>query len=146
MFHRVLVAVDPSPARHATVRLAGDVARLTGAKVRVLHVAPTAATLAAVVPLENDAEAKTVVDEAVTTLRDSGVDAEGAVAGGLTTQIATAISAAAEEFQADLLVLGHHHRSALEAFISPRVSDAVAHASRIAVLLAPEDGTATGRN
>ncbi|MEU5085188.1 universal stress protein [Streptomyces sp. NPDC021356] len=142
MFHRVLVAVDPSPARHSVVRLAGDVARLNGAKVRVLHVAPTSATLAAVVPLENEAEAKAVLDEAVTALRDSGVDAEGAVAAGLTTQIATAISAAAEEFGADLLVLGHHHRGPLEAFVSPRVSDAVAHAARIAILLAPEDTTA----
>ncbi|MEU1306494.1 universal stress protein, partial [Streptomyces shenzhenensis] len=58
MFQRILVAVDSSPARHAAVRLTGDMARLTGAKVRVLHVAASAATLAAVVPLEDDAEAR----------------------------------------------------------------------------------------
>ncbi|MEU9554206.1 universal stress protein [Streptomyces fumanus] len=139
MFHRILVAVDPSPARHSAVRLAGEMARPTGAKVRVLHIAASAATLAAVVPLEDDAEAKAVVDEALAALREAGVEAEGTVTTTLTTQIATTIAAAAEEFDADLLVLSPHHRGSLKAFINPRVSDAVAHASRIAVLLAPEE-------
>ncbi|WP_225823992.1 universal stress protein [Streptomyces naphthomycinicus] len=141
MFHRILVPIDASPARHTVVRLAGDMARLTGAKVSVLHVAASAATLAAVVPLEDDAEAKAILDEAVTGLRDAGVDAEGTVTNALTTQIATIISTAAEEWQADLLVLSPHHRGPLEGLFNPRVSDAVAHNSRIAVLLAPEDGS-----
>ncbi|WP_018569764.1 universal stress protein [Streptomyces sp. PsTaAH-124] len=144
MFHRVLVAVDSSPARHSAVRLAGDMARLTGARVGVLHVAPTAATLAVVVPLEGDAEAEALVDEAVTALRDAGVEAEGTVASGLTTEIATTISAAAEDFGADLVVLSPHHRGFLEGIFSPRVSDAVAHTGRTAVLLAPEEGPGTG--
>ncbi|CAL9330666.1 hypothetical protein SUDANB145_00059 [Streptomyces sp. enrichment culture] len=140
MFQRILVAVDSGPGRHSALRLAGDMARLTGATVRVLHVATATATLAAVVSLEDDTEAKAVLDEAVTGLRDTGVDAEGAVAHALTTQVATTISAAAEEWQADLLVLSPHHRGALEALVHPRVSDIVAHSSRTAVLLAPEDG------
>jgi len=69
MFQRILVAVDPSPARHSVIRLAGDMARLTGAKVSVLHVAPSSATLAAVVPLEDDAEAKAILDEALAALK-----------------------------------------------------------------------------
>ncbi|GGJ27528.1 universal stress protein [Streptomyces brasiliensis] len=139
MFHRILVAIDAGPTRHSAVRLAGDLAKLTGAKVNVLHIAASAATLAAVVPLEDDAEAKAVVEEAVAALRDSGVDAQGTVGSGLTNQIAETISTTAEEFKADLLVLSPHHRGTLEALINPRISDAVAHASRIAVLLAPED-------
>ncbi|MFD8387287.1 universal stress protein [Streptomyces sp. NPDC059679] len=139
MFQRILVAVDSSPARHSVVRLAGDMARLTGAKVSVLHVAASSATLAAVVSLEDDAEAKAILDEAVARLRDAGVEAEGAVAHALTTQIATTISSAAEEWQADLVILSPHHRGSLEALINPRVSDAVAHSSRTAVLLAPEE-------
>lgn len=144
MFHRILVAVDSSPARHAVVRLAGDMARLTGAKVKVLHVAPSTATLAAVVPLEDDTEAKAVLDEAVRTLRDADIDAEGALAQGLTTQIAATIAATAEEFQADLLVLSPHHRGSLETLFNPRVSDAVAHISRAAILLVPETAEGTG--
>ncbi|MCC8450350.1 universal stress protein [Streptomyces rochei] len=138
MFKRILVAVDPSPARHSVIGLAGDMARLTGAKVSVLHVAPSTATIAAVVSLEDDAEAQGILDEALTRLRDAGVEAEGTVVDALTTQIATTISSAAEEWKADLLILSPHHRGSLEALINPRVSDAVAHTSRIAVLLAPD--------
>ncbi|MET8413144.1 universal stress protein [Streptomyces sp. NPDC005195] len=141
MFQRILVAVDPSPTRLSAVRLAGDLARLTEAQVRVVHVAASAATLAAVVPLEDDAQAKAVVDEALAALRDKGVKADAALVHGLTTQIATAISEAAAEFDADLIVVSPHHRGSVEALFNPRISDAVAHASRTAVLLAPEDGT-----
>ncbi|MGW5773892.1 universal stress protein [Streptomyces longwoodensis] len=141
MFQRILLAVDSGPANRSVVRLAGDLARLTGARARVVHVAASSATLAAVVSLEDDAEAKLVLDEAVTALRDAGVEADGVVARALTTQIAAAVSAAAEEWDADLIVLNPHHRGALEALISPRVSDAVAHSTRAAVLLAPEDTT-----
>ncbi|MFR0357437.1 universal stress protein [Streptomyces sediminimaris] len=141
MFQRILVAVDPSPARYSALRLAGEMAESSGAEVRVLHVAASTASLAAVVPLENDAEAKAVLDEAVTILRDRGVKAEGVLARGLTAQIAATISESAEEFTADLIVLSPHHRGSVEAFFNPRVSDAVAHASRTALLLAPEDKT-----
>ncbi|MFJ8009164.1 universal stress protein [Streptomyces fagopyri] len=141
MFQRILVAVDPGPTRLSAVGLAGDLARLTDAQVRVLHVAASTATLAAVVPLEDDAQAKAVIDEALAALHDKGVKADAALVHGLTTQIATAISEAAVEFGADLIVLSPHHRGSVEALFNPRVSDAVAHASRAAVLLAPEDGT-----
>ncbi|MEU6389374.1 universal stress protein [Streptomyces sp. NPDC046939] len=139
MFQRILVAVDSSPGRHSVLRLARDMALLAGATVRVLHIAPSKATLAAVVSLEDDDEAKAVLDEAVTLLREAGVQAEGAVSSALTTQVATTIVSAAEEWRFDLLILSPHHRGALEALVNPRVSDAVAHASRIPVLLAPEN-------
>ncbi|WP_320780587.1 universal stress protein [Streptomyces sp. CRN 30] len=139
VFQHILVAVDSSPSRRGAVRLAADMARLTGAKVSVVHVAAAAATLAAVVSLEDEQEAGAVLDEALTALREAGVTAEGTVVHALTTQIATTISAAAEEQGADLLVLSPHHRGSLEALIHPRVSDIVAHGARTAVLLAPED-------
>ncbi|MFB7494368.1 universal stress protein [Streptomyces sp. NPDC056161] len=140
MFHRILVAVDASPNRHAALRLAGELAGLTGAKVNVLHMAASEATLAAVVPLEDEAEAKAVLDESVAELRDAGVDAQGTLAVGLTTQIAPTIAGTAEDFEADLLILSPHHRGSLDALFNPRVSDAVAHASRTPILLVPENG------
>ncbi|MFD8541631.1 universal stress protein [Streptomyces rubrogriseus] len=141
MFQRILAAIDASPARHSVVRLTADMARLTGAEVTVVHIAPSTATIAAVVSLEDDSEATTILDEAITRLRDAGVEAEGTVVGALTTQIASTISATAREWQADLLILSPHHRGSLQALLNPRVSDAVTHNSRTAVLLAPEDGS-----
>ncbi|MFJ4787780.1 universal stress protein [Streptomyces sp. NPDC088794] len=139
MFKRILVAVDPSPARQSALRLAGELAQAADAEVRVLHVVASAANLAAVVPLEDDSEAKAILDEAVATLRDKGIKAEPALARGLTTQVAAAISEAADEFGADLIVLTPHHRGSIEALFDPRVSDAVAHSSHAAILLAPEE-------
>ncbi|GHB47074.1 universal stress protein [Streptomyces viridiviolaceus] len=141
MFQRILAAVDSSPGRHSVLQLAAELARLAEAKVRVLHIAPSSAAMATVVSLEDDAEAKAILDDAVAALRNAGVDVEGTLANALTTQIATTISSAAEEWPADLVILNPHHRGALEALINPRVSDAVAHRSRVAVLLAPEDNS-----
>jgi nucleotide-binding universal stress UspA family protein len=138
VFQRILVAVDPSPARRSAVRLAGDLAKLANAEVRVVHVIASAASVAAIVPLEEDAEAQAVLDEALTALRENGVKAEGTLLRGLTTQVAAAISETAEEFDADLIVLSPHHRSAAQALFDPRVSDAVAHRTHTAILLAPE--------
>lgn len=140
VFQRILVAVDPSPARHSAVRLTGELAQLANAEVRVIHVIASAASVAAVVPLEEDTEAQAVLDEALTALREQGVKAEGTLVRGLTTQVASAISETAQEFAADLIVLSPHHRGAVEALFDPRVSDAVAHHTKTAILLAPEGG------
>ncbi|WP_406445251.1 universal stress protein [Streptomyces sp. NBC_00631] len=141
VFQRILVAVDPGPARRSAVRLAGELAQVTNAEVRVVHVITSAVSVATVVALEDDAEAKAVLDDALAVLRDQGIKAEGTLVRGLTTQVAEVISETAEEFGADLIVLSPHHRGAVEALFDPRVSDAVAHRTNTAVLLAPEGGT-----
>nr|WP_306193176.1 universal stress protein [Streptomyces sp. MK5] len=139
MFKHILLAVDPSPARLASVRMAGDMARLTGASVHVVHVAAATATLDTVVRLEDDAEAEAILDEAVATLRDEGIKADGTLATGLLSEVPSLITSAAEQFRADLIVLSPHHRGAVAALFNPRVSDAVTHASRTAVLLVPDE-------
>ncbi|MER6679988.1 universal stress protein [Streptomyces olivaceoviridis] len=137
MFERIMVAVDPSPARKSVVRMAGELARLTGAEVHVLHVVTTAVAGDAVLPVESDEAGQGVLDEALTQLLGMDVKAEGRILHGLTVQVADAVSRAATEFRADLLIISPHHRSSLAALLNPRVSDAVAHRSRMAVLLAP---------
>lgn len=141
MYQRILVAVDSNPSARPALRTAGDMARLTGAAVHVVHVLASTVAFDTVMTLEEDSDAGAVVDEAVATLHGMGVEvADGEVVRDVTTQeVPGAISAAAEQFKADLLVLSPHHRGSVAAFFSPRVSDAVAHASRIAVLLVPEE-------
>ncbi|MFE6894418.1 universal stress protein [Streptomyces sp. NPDC057694] len=139
MFQRILVAVDPSPAHDSAVRLAGELAQAAGAQVRVLHVATTMIAGDTAVRLEDDDAAQGVVDDAIAVLLGMGVDAEGELRRGLSQQVAQEVSAAAEQFGADLLVVSPHHRGSFAALLNPRVSDAVAHTSRIAVLLAPAD-------
>ncbi|MEW2516441.1 universal stress protein [Streptomyces sp. NPDC046870] len=142
MFERILVAIDPTPARKSAVAMAGEMARLTGAQVHVLHVVTTAVAGDTVVATEDDAAARGVLDEALSALLGMGVEAGGELVRSLVPQVPEAVSEAAARFKADLLVVSPHHRGALAALFNPRVSDAVAHASRIPVLLAPANDEA----
>ncbi|MEU8735502.1 universal stress protein [Streptomyces tendae] len=142
MFKRILLAIDPSSSRITSVRMAGDLAQLTGASVHVLHVVAATATFDTVIRLEDDTEAKTILDEAVTTLRNEGIEADGTLVNGLLNEVPGAIIAAADQHRADLIILSPHHRGAVAALFNPRVSDAVTHASRTAVLLTADDSGA----
>ncbi|MEU2742050.1 universal stress protein [Streptomyces sp. NPDC007095] len=137
MFHRILVAVDGTPAVQSALRTTAELALLTGAKVRVLHIDPSEVVYDTVVGLEDDSAAHRVLDSAVATLRQAGIQADGELLDGLVSDVAAAVQEAAEGFDADLIVLSPHHRTRLAAWFSPSVSDAIAHKSRIAVLLAP---------
>lgn len=146
MYQRILVAVDSNTSSRPALRTAGDLARWTGAAVHVVHVLASTVTFDTVLPLEGDSDAGAVVEEAVATLRGMGVEeADGEIVRDVTTQeVVGAISGAAEQFGADLLVLSPHHRGSVAAFFNPRVSDAIAHTSRIAVLLVPEEQAEDG--
>jgi nucleotide-binding universal stress UspA family protein len=141
MFERILVALDPSLSHESALRLAGGLARPTGAEVLVLHVVPSTVAGDTVVTLEDDTEGTALLENAVSMLQATGIKADGRLVHGLTNLVPSLISDAAEEFKADLLVLSPHHRRPFAALLTPRVSDAIAHTSGIAVLLAPEPPT-----
>jgi nucleotide-binding universal stress UspA family protein len=138
VFHRILVAIDNSDARHRTIQAASELARPLGASLHVVHIATSAITPQALVELEDDATAQKVLDEAVASARDAGAQADGELLTGLNTHVAISLSEAAERFGADLIVLSPHHRGPVEALFSPRVSDGIAHSGKFAVLLLPE--------
>ncbi|MEU5312265.1 universal stress protein [Streptomyces sp. NPDC021562] len=138
MFDRILVAIDPSAARKTALLMAGELARSANATVHVLHVVTSMVAGDTVVKLEEEGRGEAILEEALTTLRGLGLEPEGHLAHSLTNLVPSVISAAAEDFKADLLVVSPHHRGAVAALFNPRVSDAVAHTNGIAVLLAPE--------
>ncbi|MER6977260.1 universal stress protein [Streptomyces carpinensis] len=138
MFERILVAIDPSDARLAALSTAGDMARLMNARVHVVHAVTSTVAAGNVLELEEEDEGRAILEESLAGLRELGVDADGHLVHGLTQEVAGVISAEAQDFKADLIVVSPHHRSSIAALFNPRVSDAVAHASRVAVLLVPE--------
>ncbi|MFE9445126.1 universal stress protein [Streptomyces sp. NPDC006602] len=138
MYERILVAIDPSDARRTALSTAGEMARLTGAKVHVVHVVASTVAAGAVLVLEEEDEGQAILKESLAALRDLGVQADGHLVRGLTPEVPAAISAAAEDFKADLMIISPHHRNSVSAFFNPRVSDAVAHGSRIDILLVSE--------
>ncbi|MDX3095476.1 universal stress protein [Streptomyces sp. ME01-24h] len=137
MFRRILVAVDTSGTDHPSVLAATELAALAGASVRVLHVDPSDVVYDTVVGREDDATAHKVLDDALATVRRHGVQAEGQLVDALLPDVAQAIADAARRYDADLIVLAPHPRTRLGARFSPRITDAVVHNSRIAVLLVP---------
>lgn len=137
MFHRILVAVDGSTAGRGAVETTAELASLTGATVRVLHIDTSDVVYDTVVPLEDDPAAHRTVRNALSALRQAGVEADGELLDGLVSDVAPAVEDAARRFGADLIVVGPHHRRRLAAWFTPSVSDAIARTSEIAVLLAP---------
>ncbi|MBF9066700.1 universal stress protein [Streptacidiphilus fuscans] len=138
MFQRILLAVDSSDARAHALATVTPLAERFGSSVHVVHVAPTAVVSTAVLAIEEDEDARRVLDETLTALRDAGVKADGELLSSLTVEVPAAISAAAERVDADLLVLSPHHRRFVASWLTPSVSAAVAHAARVPVLLVPE--------
>jgi nucleotide-binding universal stress UspA family protein len=137
MFHRILVAVDGTDACHSAVETTAELASLTGATVRVLHIDTSDVVYDTVVPLEDDPTAHRTLQGAVSALRQAGVEADGELLDGLVSDVAPAVEQAAERFGADLIVVSPHHRGRLASWFAPSVSDAIARTSGTAVLLAP---------
>ena len=131
---RILLAIDDSKFSEAAVGTLLEQARPHGTEVRVLHVLESppllvARELGGYEPvLENALEfqkkqAEAVVAKAAELLRARGVKVTVAVEMG---DAKSKILDVAEEWHADLIVLGSHGRKGLNRFLMGSVSDAVA--------------------
>jgi nucleotide-binding universal stress UspA family protein len=131
---RILLAIDDSKFSEAAIETVLEQARRHGTEVRVLHVVESppllvARELGGYEPvLENALEfqkqqAEAVVAKAAELLRARGVKMTAAVEMG---DAKSKILDVAEEWHADLIVLGSHGRKGLNRFLMGSVSDAVA--------------------
>ncbi|MFF2364005.1 universal stress protein [Streptomyces sp. NPDC058122] len=137
MFHRILIAVDGTAASHNAVETTAELASLTGATVRVLHIDTSDVVYDAVVPLEDDRTAHGTLYGAMSALRQAGVQADGELLDGLVSDVAPAVEEAARRFRADLIVVSPHHRGRLASWFTPSVSGAIVRSNETPVLLAP---------
>jgi nucleotide-binding universal stress UspA family protein len=140
MFHHILVAIDSSNASKTALEMTVELAKAVGATVRVLHIDTSEVVYDTVVELEDAPVARQILEGAVATVRQAGVTADGELVDTMVSDIADAVRDAADRFGAGLIVISPHHRSRLSAWFSPRVSDAIAHKTNTAVLLAPWAG------
>jgi nucleotide-binding universal stress UspA family protein len=131
---QVLVATDGSEACDRAILEAGEMARRTGAAIRVLHVREL------VIYLENayvepEAEANSIVERALTILQASGIEAEGETVIGQTGTV-NAIAAVSEQERVDLVVLASRRPSELSGLLLGSVAHGVVHRLSRPVLLA----------
>jgi nucleotide-binding universal stress UspA family protein len=128
-FHKVLVAVDDSPAALAAARAAVDFATRTGAHLRFVHVTSDGELLRALAESGRDSQLATRRNKAaVALLRHVGAVAERAGIQAETKHLegdpAAAVLAEVSDWRADLLVIG---RSDVRGAVRPYVGTVTRH-------------------
>jgi nucleotide-binding universal stress UspA family protein len=121
MYRKIAAAVDETDSAARAVREAVALARDTGAEVLFVHVGGTAAGETALGWAAAHAQRSGV------RCRTARVAAEGGVGPTIVRQ--------ADQWGADLIVVGRHNRSGVERLLLGSVAEAVARAADVPVLL-----------
>jgi nucleotide-binding universal stress UspA family protein len=145
----ILLAVDAArhePAEHVTAaaEMTRDLARDTGDSVIVLHIHEFATGRwgRAQVDCAEGAGEK-VLDEVVSGLRDAGITVKGVIGTAELGHVAKTILAAADEYDARIIVLGSSSRTDLPLLPFGSVSNRLLHHARRPVLIVPKQRPAT---
>lgn len=138
MYTHILVPLDWSRADSAALEHASRLARHTGARLSLAHVADGfAARYQAVLNLADSAEIhgdRENLLKARDALAAQGFSVEAYLAGGEPGKI---LAGLAEELGCDLILMGMHgHRGIADVFLGS-VGDAVRHAAKVPVLMVP---------
>ncbi len=132
---RVLAAVPAGGEAKTVADAAVRVARRRQAQVRVFHVREAVALAEGAAYVEPDEDARTAVGIAAERLAAAGVAVETEISGGIGS-IAHEIAAAADRWNADLIILGSRRPTDLGGLLLGSVAHQVIHISRRPVLLA----------
>jgi nucleotide-binding universal stress UspA family protein len=144
MYHRIVVGTDGSVTADRAVDAAGGIARLTGGSVHIVTAyrpvraaAVVAGAAGAVTPTwfgeEERQAAEDMVENAAGRLKDRGVAAVGVARLG---DPADVLLATAEEFEADLLVVGNRGTTGVRRYLLGSVADRVVHHASCTVHIA----------
>jgi nucleotide-binding universal stress UspA family protein len=134
---RILLAVDGSSESDDAERYAAELARLSGGEIRVFHMRPHVHTHRVMFSLEEKKQAEAVVATAVKRLKSSGATATGELVSANAANTARTIERAAEEFDADLIIVGARGLSTLMAMLEGSVTYDLIHHRRRPVLAVP---------
>lgn len=135
MFERIVLAVDGSAQSGKAAVVASELAVGTGGEVLVLHVSEHATGRGMAFSVETPAEAVELVDGVVRELKDRGIGARGEVREALRGHTPRVIVDAAEEFDADIVVMGSRGLTDLSGLIMGSVTHKVLHLSHCPVLV-----------
>jgi nucleotide-binding universal stress UspA family protein len=144
MTETILLAVDAAkrdPAEHVTAaaEMTRKLAHDTGDSVTVLHVHEFATGRWGRMQVDcSEGGGESVVDQVVSGLRDAGITANGVIGTADFGHVARAILAAAEEYDARIIVLGTSSRTDLPHLPIGSVSNRLLHLARRPVLIVPK--------
>jgi nucleotide-binding universal stress UspA family protein len=135
VYERLLVAVDHSEVSARVIAAAKDLACLANGTVRVLHVREREFGRLGLTPSEPDEEAQAAVRDAVDTLIQAGVDAQGEMREAIYGHAAREIVKDAHEHGADIIIMGSRGRSDLAGLVLGSTAHKVIHLSDRPVLI-----------
>lgn len=136
MFGRILVAIDEPSQREVALDLIRQVATEGMSQVRVLHLRERELSGYAWYSREDKDQASLLAESAIFQLRMDGFAAGGGVRHAFVDRVAEAILNEAEEFEADLIVLGKPRRGELKTRLFGSVSIRVIRRSSCPVIVA----------
>jgi nucleotide-binding universal stress UspA family protein len=136
MWDRLLFAIDQYESGQTALEFTAGLAAATGTDVRVIHVRELSG-LARVPPLESPAEADSLVDQAVFSLRLAGVGAEGRACSLPEDQIARRIVEESLYWVCDAIVLGTRRLRGVSRLSGRGVRDHIFRLSPLPVVAAP---------
>jgi len=150
MYNRILVPVDGSATSNLGLAEAIKLAKLTGARLLLLHavdiaaisLTPEAATAApGLFDAMRDA-GEQVVSKAKATVESAGLTAETILVDTLSGRVSDLVVDQAKEWRADLIVIGTHGRRGVSRLLIGSDAEQIVRAAPVPVLLvrAPESG------
>lgn len=156
MYSRILVPIDGSPTSDHALAEAGQLARLTGAQVRLLHIMDPVAHVSGferpetvrqdVLPLARQ-NAQALLDKARGQLTDAGVATEAELIESRGASVARLVVEHASQWGASLIVLGTQGRRGIERMLMGSDAEQIARHASVPVLLvrrpAPPAASAT---
>ena len=137
MARRICVPVDAFGHADGALVLAGELSVTAGSVIRLVHIRAwePPARSAKRLFLETESEALRVLDDALTGLWATGAAASGVVVDAPRALIAAAIAGHAEEWSADLLLVGRRRRTAIGALLRGSLANQLARKADCPVLI-----------
>jgi nucleotide-binding universal stress UspA family protein len=134
--NRIFLPIDGSDHSRKAIAKASEFAKLTGGEVRVFHFQDRELTKSGTaMNLETSADAKELVDGALAELRGAGINVSGETRAGLHGGAAKAIVNEANDFRADLIVMGSRGLSDFQGLLVGSVAHKVVHYAHCPVLV-----------
>jgi nucleotide-binding universal stress UspA family protein len=135
MFKNILVAIDGSTYSQLALPSAMEMASKFDCEVLVLHVCEHDRGYAVAFTVESPAEATIMVADAVKTVRDAGITANGKVVDVAAGHVAEAIVEIAEAKGMDLIVMGSRGLSDVRGLMLGSVTHKVMQTADVPVLV-----------
>lgn len=156
MYQRILVPVDGSPTSDLGLAEAMKLAKLTGAQLRLLHVVdemPFAMSAEGYGAMSTDVlgllreAGEKILERGRTLVKEKGIAVDTVLFDSLSGRLRDRVVEQANEWHADLVVLGTHGRRGVKRALLGSDAEQVIRTSAVPVLLvrAPETSASEGR-